>query len=493
MADETNGKSRRRFIKAAGATTILAATASVANRTDANTRFSELEPQQEPTKPISPNDRLQIACIGVGGQGVGDTTQALKVPGVELIAVADVYDGRMLRAQETFGSGAVSSEALSAISIGGASTVKPVKRELFKTRDYREILARPDIDAVIIATPDHWHAKMAIDAMNAGKDVYLEKPMIHDLKEGKQIINAQNKSKRVCQVGSQRVSSIVYKKAKDLVASGAIGKITLVEAYWHRNSPLGAWQYSLPPDASVQNIDWDRFLGDAPKRPFDATRLFRWRNYRDYGTGIPGDLFVHLFSGINYVLNSNGPERIMATGGLRYWDDKRDVPDVMVGIYDYPKTASHDAFNLQLNVNFMDGGGGEEAFRFVGSDAVLSVLNNGVTLLRSPKLREPGNSISTFPKATQEAFLKEYRAKYPEPKVQELNAKTTENYLAPTGYSDHADHLKNWVTCIRTKQTPIEDAVFGFRAAGPAVLSNTSHFERKIYNWNPETMEVESS
>ncbi len=250
---------------------------------------------------------------------------------------------------------------------------------LFTSRDYREVLARPDVDAVIIATPDHWHARIAIDAMKAGKDVYLEKPMIKDIDEGPRIIEAAQTTKRILQVGSQRVSSIIYAKARELFKSGVIGELNFVEAWWHRNSAMGAWQYTIPPDASTETCDWDRFVGDAPKRPFDATRLFRWRNYRDYGTGIPGDLFVHLFSGIHYVLDSTGPTRVMATGGLRSWKDGRDVPDIAVGFYDYPKTATHPAFTLMLKVNFADGGGGDgHLFRFAGPDGVITIGGSGV-------------------------------------------------------------------------------------------------------------------
>ncbi|MGH9200806.1 MAG: Gfo/Idh/MocA family protein, partial [Vicinamibacterales bacterium] len=258
----------------------------------------------QPSPPlVAPSERIQVATFGVGIQGLSDTRTALRVPGVELVAVADVYDGRLTLAKETWGD------------------------HIFASRDYREVLARPDVDAVIIATPDHWHARMAIDAMKAGKDVYVEKPIVQDIEEGPPVIETERQTKRIVQVGSQRVSSMVYAKARELFRAGAIGELNLVEAWINRNSANGAWQYSIPPDASPATIDWDRFLGSAPKRAFEPTRLFRWRNYRDYGTGIPGDLFVHLFTGIHFVLDSLGPTRVMATGGLRHWRDGRDVPD----------------------------------------------------------------------------------------------------------------------------------------------------------------------
>src|SRR4030095_10440520 len=270
---------------------------------------------------------------GLGIRGLQDVRAALKTPGVELAAVADVYDGRLTLAKEE----------------GGASVSTP--------RVSRELLARPDIDAILIATPDHWHKQIAVDAMKAGKDVYVEKPMVQEIEEGAQVIELPRQPSRVLQGGSQHVSSIVYAKARDLYRSGAIGELNLVEAWINRNSPLGAWQYSIPPDASPETIAWALSRGPRPKRPFDPVRLFRWRNYRDYGTGIPGDLFVHLFTGIHFVLDAIGPARAIAMGGLRHWSDGRDVPDVMLALYDYPKTATHSAFTLSLKVNFAEGAG----------------------------------------------------------------------------------------------------------------------------------------
>ncbi|MGH9888752.1 MAG: Gfo/Idh/MocA family protein, partial [bacterium] len=203
-----------------------------------------LRAQNPAPRTVAPSDRIRFAAIGVGIRGQADLVSALRTPGVELVAASDVYDGRLTLAKERWGN------------------------QLFTTRDYREVLARPDVDAVLIATPDHWHTQIALDAMKAGKDVYVEKPMVQELGEGPRIVDAARQTGRILQVGSQHPSSIVYAKAKELYRAGAIGELNLVEAWINRNSSMGAWQYSIPPDASPQTIDWDRFLGRAPKRPF---------------------------------------------------------------------------------------------------------------------------------------------------------------------------------------------------------------------------------
>jgi len=455
-------RSRREFIRLAARTTALAGASALVTRT------TELAAQGPPS--VAANDRIQIGLIGAGGQGMGDTRAALSVPGVELVAVADIYDGRLARSKEIWGS------------------------EIVTTRDHRELLARPDVDAVIIATPDHWHQKIAIDAMNAGKDVYLEKPMVQKAEEGQAIIEAAAKTKRIIEIGSQRVSSIIYEKAKQLYASGAVGQLNLVEAYTNRNSPMGAWQYTIPPDASPQNIDWDRFIGHAPKRPFEPIRLFRWRNYQDYGTGVGGDLFVHLFSGIHYVLGSKGPTRILATGGIRYWNDGRDVPDVMLAIFDYPKTAEHPAFNLFLKINFAAGSGEESRFQFVGDEGTLTIGGlpgggAGVSIQKNRRPKDPGLTIDTFPEALQKQIVAEHRKKYPD-SSREISATDQDTYAAPRGYNDSYDHFVNFFNAVRTRQPVVEDAVFGLRAAGPAVVANVSYFEQRPVLWDPEKMKV---
>ena len=294
-------------------------------------------------------ETIQIALIGAGGMGMGDTRYAVSLAGVKLVAVCDVYDGRLARAKELWG------------------------RDLFTSRDYREVLARKDVDAVIVATPDHWHQRITVDALNAGKDVYCEKPMVHSIDEGAAMIEAQQRTGRTLQIGSQYVSSLMYQKAKELLASGAIGELNMVEAWLDRNTAIGAWQYSIPPDASPSTIDWDRFVANTARRPFDAQRFFWWHNYREYGTGIPGDLFVHLFSGVHFVLDSEGPVRVLSTGGTRYWNDGREIPDIMLALADYGESARHPAFNLSLRVDFEQGAEETSGFRFVGEKGILYI------------------------------------------------------------------------------------------------------------------------
>ncbi|MEO6982374.1 MAG: Gfo/Idh/MocA family oxidoreductase [Edaphobacter sp.] len=417
--------------------------------------------QNDSAKPVSANDHIQIALIGAGIQGQGDTKVAVQVPGVKLVAVADCYDGRLEHSKELWG------------------------RDVFTTRDYSEILARKDIDAVIIATPDHWHKRAAIDAMKAGKDVYCEKPMIHLYADGPEMIEAARATKRIIQIGSQRVSSQIYIKAKELLAAGTIGQLNMVTAHWDRNSSKGAWNYTVPLDASTETCDWPRFLGTAPKIPFNAEHFFQWRKWKAYGSGVAGDLFVHLFSGTHFITGAHGPTRAMATGGLRFWKDGRDVPDVMMGLFDYP-----EGFNLSLRVNFVDGGEESEGLIFTGSEGTMEITGKGVTVNRVPREAHPGYTINTFTEAMQRRILEEYRQKYPVSHPAGEPPLGSEKYAAPEGYSDSYDHFKNFFAAVRTRQPVVEDAVFGFRAAGAALLSNLSMERGAVIGWNPETMKL---
>lgn len=421
-----------------------------------------------------PNDKVRIATIGMGIIGFIDTDCALRVPGVELVAAADLYEGRRIHVKERYGDH-VSTHV-----------------------DYREILDRDDVDAVLLCVPDHWHAKMSVDAMKAGKPVYCEKPMVQKIDEGPEVIKIQQETKSVFQVGSQFASSIVFDKLKEMLAAGAIGKLNVVETRYNRNSSLGAWQYTLPTDATPETVDWDRFLGSAPKRPFDAVRFFRWRNYQDYGTAVAGDLFVHLLTGIHHATSSNGPTKVAAMGGLRYWDDGRDVPDVILGLLDYQATDSHPEFTVALQCSFEDGGGDATIFRFVGDEGVISTDLNSLTVERrgitwpTPEQELKGyNSVQTFSKAQQEAIAQKLASE--RRKSTNLSNYTgPEKFAAPAGYDPRYDHFVRFFASVREGKPVYEDAVFGYRAAAPALLCNESYAQNKMLGWDPVNMKLTS-
>jgi hypothetical protein len=177
----------------------------------------------------------------------------------------------------------------------------------------------------------------------------------------------------------------------------------------------------------------------------------------------------------------------MATGGLRYWNDGRDVPDVMLALFDYPKTASHPPFTLSLKVNFAEGGGDNQAFRFVGPEGTLTIAGGAVTVTKRPRASEPGHTSDTFAKATQQAFMKEYRDKYPE--QAELRPTREEVFAAPPGYNEGLEHFRTFFDAVRTRRAVVEDAAFGYRAAAPALLTNESYFEGKPVGWDPSRMQ----
>jgi hypothetical protein len=206
---------------------------------------------------------------------------------------------------------------------------------------------------------------------------------------------------------------------------------------------------------------------------------------------VAGDLFVHLFSGLHFITGAIGPTRVFATGGLRFWNDGRNVPDLFYGLYDYPETAAHPAFNLVLRVNFESGAAESQGFRFIGSDGIMTV-DPTVTLTAAPPETQPGYTIDTFDKDEQEKFLKQYHAKYPEAKPSPATMKLSreQKFVAPHGYSDHRDHHFNFATAVRSRKPVVEDPMFGLRAAGPALLSNISYFENRIVEWDPNLMKV---
>jgi predicted dehydrogenase len=460
---------RRKFLKQLGGTAALLSTGSLISKSNASPE-QRLQFMTAPEKKYSANDTIRIAGIGMGIQGYHDVDAALKTAGVEMVACCDLYSGRLQRAKEVYGN------------------------HVFTTRRYEDILERKDVDAVIIATNDSWHSRIAIDALKKGKAVYLEKPMIQHISEGWNIVRAQQQSKKILQVGSQGVSSLGFAKAKELYEAGEIGTINSVEAVNNRQSHLGAWKYTIPLDASPETVDWQRYQMHAKtKRDFDAKRFFWWRNYREYGTGMAGDLFVHMLSGLHFITSSKGPSKIYSTGALTYWKDGRDMPDQMLAVLDYPAVAAHPAFQVSLKVNFVSGEGESGYTKIIGSDGVIQISENRVTVKRRKMPKAPSiggwDALFTYPNDMQQRLREEHNRKYSR-EDQQAQVLPDISYAAPEGYSAHVAHLGNFIDSVRTGKPVVEDAVFGFRAAAPCLACNDSYFQNKVIKWDAEKMKL---
>jgi len=307
---EEGNHSRRDFL---GRTTIaVAALGSVS-------AASPLKPSvsaRSASRVLGANDRINVGMLGVGGMGTGHlrafVKQSEETKDIQVAAVNDVYTKRKNRARDI---------------------ARLAEKDV--CHDYRELLARNDIDAVVIATPDHWHAQMAIDAMAAGKDVYLQKPMTLTVPEARQVAEAAAKYKRILQVGSQHLSDPRHHKARELIAQGEIGELLWAQGTYSRNSIRGEWNYRVEPEGTPQTIDWPRWLGSAPKRPFSAERYFRWRKYWDYSGGIATDLFYHKLGPVLYAMGAQFPTRVTGSGGI-YVQKDREVPDTYATIIEYP-------------------------------------------------------------------------------------------------------------------------------------------------------------
>ena len=307
---------------------------------------------------LGANDRINIGVIGVGGRGSGDAASFAKIGAdnnsCQVVAVADCYQKRI-------------------------NTNKERLKIQDGYLDYREIINRKDIDAVVIATPDHWHARIALEAMDQGKDVYLEKPMCHTIDEARQLVATVKETGRVLQVGSQTTSADQWWKAKKAIADGMIGKMIMSQGSYHRNSVEGEWNYHIDeaagPDGKGENyIDWKMWLGQAPKRPYDADRFFRFRKYWDYSGGIATDLFYHVVAPLNICWDKpQFPTKVMARAELRriyIFKDKREVPDTFHLIADYAEGHSLVLSSSMANSQHIPG-------LIRGHDGTVIMVENG--------------------------------------------------------------------------------------------------------------------
>jgi predicted dehydrogenase len=401
---------------------------------------------------VSPNEKVTVAVIGAGIRGL-ELMQAILNVGGNVAAVCDLYDGHFRRAQE-------------------------IQANTPTTREYRDILERKDIDAVFIATSDHWHAPIALDAMRAGKDVYCEKPMSHTIPQAVQMADVSKETKRLVQVGSQSISMTSTQKAKELVQSGQIGNVYMVQASIFRPSAIGAWRYPVPPDASPQTVDWERYLGAATPRPFDAQRFFQFRNWYEYGTGVAGDEYVHLLSRVHYVLNVQFPQNAIATGGIYKWTGDRDVPDIHNTIYEYGKFQALVLANLASN---WDSG---EIVRFYGDQGTVELTEWSANLVPYNPVEDYLYPLESWPKDTKEKFIAEHKndplADVGTARQQPQRKKES----FPQKEEGTEDHIRHFFSCVKSRQQPVENVDFGMGTAVACHMANISYLKKKRVIWD---------
>src|SRR3954453_15846385 len=397
--------------------------------------------------------RVRFGIIGIGMQGSGLLGNAISLPGIECVAAADLWDERHTLAKEITGN-----------------------PSLFTTRRYEELLHRADVDCIVAAVPDHWHKRVVVDACGAGKDIYCEKPMSHTIPDGFDMVEAAQKHDRIVQIGSQRGSSSLCAKAHELNKSGTIGEIEMVELTYGRNSPNGAWQYPLPPDLSTSNLDWDTWLNDAPKIPLSPERCVRWRCWKEYGTGVGGDLMVHLLSGMLFTLGWNeAPRSASALGGIFRWKDGRNMPDFHTVLFDYHGVPVYVRLDL--------GSATREIARFLGPKGVMEADGNSLRVFaQSGEDTEPSYYANGFPAALHSRYVKDWTEKHPRQFGREPLA--ADLVIKGPNWDDVKPHLWNFFSAVKSRNPVVEDAVFGNHAAIACHMANESYFRQKPVFWD---------
>ncbi|NVM04404.1 MAG: Gfo/Idh/MocA family oxidoreductase [Candidatus Helarchaeota archaeon] len=407
-------------------------------------------------KAVSPGDRITVGMIGVGSRAQQLIEAIKRVEGTEIVAVCDAYKGRLERAlQRTNGRAVIYS-------------------------DYKEILAKPDIDVVVIATPDHWHKIMIIDSLEAGKDVYVEKPMTYAVEEGVEIIKAVRRTRRILQVGSQGMSSMIQRKAREMIQSGKLGKITMIRASYNRNTASGAWIYPIPPDVSPKTVNWEMFLGPAPKRPYSLERFFRWRCYWEYSGGISTDLFVHLCTTIHFIMNAKMPAMVVGAGQLYRWKESRNVPDSINGIMEYP-----EGFVVNLSSTFNNQMSGGAGFQILGTEGSIQLGGNTLVFNAEHPIENNDWIVKGWSKKLEDGYYKDPKVKKSEvPSSWEPNVYSSTETLKEEGLDSTTLHFQSFFDCVRKRKQPVQDAVAGHHAASCAHLINISARKRRFVYWD---------
>lgn len=404
---------------------------------------------------------VRLGFIGVGIRGTLLMEAAAGIAGVEVKVAADCYKGHLDSARER---------------------ISPPPEV---TGDYEEVLSRPDIDAVVIATPDHWHLKMTKDALAAGKHVYIEKPMTHRWEDGEAFIGAAEKSGKAVQVGSQFMSMGCAQKATDLIASGRLGQVTLVEGRFHRNSATGAWYYPIPPDASPETVDFERFLGPAPARDFDLRRFFQWRLFWDYSGGLPTDLFVHLVTATHQLMGVQEPESVFAFGDIYHWKEYREVPDQMTAMVKYP-----EGFVLKLTATAQNARSGPP-LTFYGTEGTMEYTGGSLKYYYEPRSESFGYSTHSWPRATVARFREVMGLTEELVPIDGPASAEPVEYRSPRDEDSTRAHVRSWIEAIRGAGSPIEDVRFGHHAALVGHMCNLSNQSGQPVRWNRVTRQVE--
>ena len=408
---------------------------------------------------VAPSDRITIGMIGAGARAHG-LVEALKgFPEVEIVAACDAYTGRLKRMKSRAGS--------------GVDTMA----------DYREIIARNDIDAVVISSPDHWHYRHSVDSLDAGKHAYIEKPLTYSIEEGAGIIEAQKRNGLAVQVGSPGPNSVLTQMARQMIREGKLGQVTMIRASTSRNTASGAWIYPIPPDASPETVDWDLFLGSAPRHPYSPERFFRWRCYKDYSGGLSTDLYVHTCTTINYVMESAIPESVMAMGDLYRWTRSRDVPDTINASLKYP-----GGFMVSLSGTFNNQGGNSGGMRILGTEGSL-VFGGGMRFI--PERVNESNSWITesWPEDLADAYIADPATRHEEiPSSRPPATVPGEEVYHSEGRESIMVHIQEWLDAIRNGSSTKEDAEVGHHAAACAHMINASIETEKTVHWDGQSL-----
>lgn len=408
-------------------------------------------------KVLGANERVNVGVIGVGGMGGGHLGRLVdwaKQPDakVTVVAVCDVWDKRLESAKARSGG------------------------EGYK--DYRKLLERKDVDAVLIATPDHWHAKISIDAMEAGKDVYCEKPMTLYWHEAKKVAETAARTKRVFQCGAQSANADRWRVAQRIIKEGGIGKVIWSQSGAFRNDPNGDWNWGIDPSANPSNLDWDMWLGWrfglAPKREWEPERYFRFRKFWDYSGGLATDLLYHALSHLLIALGPEFPTRVVGTGGNYVFDlknDNREVPDSFFVTIDYP--SKHTVVLPATQVNEW---GLPDMIR--GQHATMHFEGPGIVI------------------RPQRPFVKQMTAKWRDrgsdgvEVATNQNGDVTEIRIATDNNEDQGAHVANFLQCVKSREQPRLNADIAYKVMVPIALSVESYRQNKVKLFDPEKEQV---